>query len=286
MQATAWLAPLALHYRTFQMRSAECASAECKRQIERRAIQRKSRFFSRVRGQLFSTGGREPPRSMSSQASAMMSSFPRAEVLRQAAALPRGPGSGAGSGGAQQALFAGVGADAVVTACASCSLTFKKEYPTLLRPGGKAFSVLDIHEFLAARDCRIGSVARGRPDHLARPLPSRQGAGLRKAARTALDGRSRASLSIEMKDADRCCGFGGIMRVTHRGHLRRHCGRKGKEYHRDPGAEPWSPAARAAACRSGKGSRGLVRTSRCCIRCRFLKRRFQMRLGIKATNDY
>jgi glycolate oxidase iron-sulfur subunit len=93
-------------------------------------------------------------------------------------------------------------------------LTFKKDYPTLLRRDNDALTILDIHEFLSARlgDIRLtpfaGSVTVHDPCHLSR------GQGLSKVLRNLL--RSIPQLTIkEMKNADRCCGFGGVMRVTH-----------------------------------------------------------------------
>jgi glycolate oxidase iron-sulfur subunit len=112
-----------------------------------------------------------------------------------------------------RALLAGIGADAIVTACASCGLTFKKEYPTLLRPGRQAPAILDIHEFLAPRisEPTLGflgaSVTWHDPCHLGR------GQGLAETARSILRAVP-GLLLVEMSDADRCCGFGGVMRIA------------------------------------------------------------------------
>jgi glycolate oxidase iron-sulfur subunit len=114
------------------------------------------------------------------------------------------------------ALLAGLEADAVVTVCASCGLTFKKEYPKLLPPDAKRPVFLDIHEFLAAElaDVRLTplmkSVTVHDPCHLGR------GQGLTKVVRDLL-GRVPGLTLVEMDNADRCCGFGGAMRLTHRG---------------------------------------------------------------------
>lgn len=110
--------------------------------------------------------------------------------------------------------FAKLECDAIVTACASCSLTFKKEYPRLLPPGSGP-AVLDIHEFLATRIRDIGmarlpkTVTWHDPCHLGR------GQGLAKTARDILSAIPGLTL-VEMRNADRCCGFGGVMRITHR----------------------------------------------------------------------
>ena len=112
------------------------------------------------------------------------------------------------------AILSAIKADAIVTACASCGLTFKRDYPTLLRSDGKPLNILDIHEFLSMRLGEMsfapyaGSVTIHDPCHLNR------GQGLSKVLRNLL--RSIPQLTIrEMKNADRCCGFGGVMRVTH-----------------------------------------------------------------------
>jgi glycolate oxidase iron-sulfur subunit len=112
-------------------------------------------------------------------------------------------------------VLAALGADAVVTACASCGLTFKREYPKLLRPGAKVPAVLDIHEFLAREFSEVRfapikkSVTVHDPCHLGR------GQGLSEVVRDLLR-RVPGLTLVEMNNADRCCGFGGVMRVTHR----------------------------------------------------------------------
>ncbi len=110
-------------------------------------------------------------------------------------------------------IIEAVKAEAVVTACASCGLTFKKEYPKLLS-GKKAPAVLDIHEFLAheieglsLRPVRT-KVTWHDPCHLGR------GQGLSGKALDILRTIPGIEL-VEMRNADRCCGFGGVMRLAH-----------------------------------------------------------------------
>ncbi len=110
-------------------------------------------------------------------------------------------------------IIEAVKAEAVVTACASCGLTFKKEYPKLLS-GIKAPAVLDIHEFLAheigglsLRPVRT-KVTWHDPCHLGR------GQGLSGTALDILRTIPGIEL-VEMRNADRCCGFGGVMRIAH-----------------------------------------------------------------------
>ncbi len=103
-------------------------------------------------------------------------------------------------------------ADVIVTACAACGMTFKKDYPALLG-GVRAPVVLDIHEVVGPRLSRVawssvaGTITWHEPCHLGR------GQGLGPVARSVLDavpGLDR----VEMEDADRCCGFGGALRLT------------------------------------------------------------------------
>jgi glycolate oxidase iron-sulfur subunit len=113
------------------------------------------------------------------------------------------------------AILEALEVDAIVTACASCGLTFKKEYPKLLGPGAKIPVVQDIHEFLAGRISGLKikpvckSVTVHDPCHLGR------GQGLSRTVRDLLQTIPGLTL-VEMKDPDRCCGFGGVMRMTHR----------------------------------------------------------------------
>ncbi len=112
-------------------------------------------------------------------------------------------------------LFAGLGADVIVTACASCGLTFKKEYPKLLALDIPRPAVLDIHELLleGLEGLELAPlktiVTYHDPCHLGR------GQGLSKTARKVLLAIPGLTLR-EMRKAASCCGFGGMMRITHR----------------------------------------------------------------------
>lgn len=107
-------------------------------------------------------------------------------------------------------------ADAIVTACASCSLTLIKEYPALLPHGAVLPAVMDIHEFLATRldPAVLAPLDRNITWH--DPCHLNRGLALSNAARGLLSRIPGVTLT-EMRDADRCCGFGGVMRITHRG---------------------------------------------------------------------
>jgi glycolate oxidase iron-sulfur subunit len=112
-------------------------------------------------------------------------------------------------------LLASLNADAVVTACASCGLTFQREYPRLLAPLGKRMvPVVDIHAFLAGKVAGLDlapesiQIAWHDPCHLGR------GQGLGGTARSVLRDLPGLSL-IELQEPARCCGFGGVMRATH-----------------------------------------------------------------------
>ena len=112
-------------------------------------------------------------------------------------------------------VLASLDVDAIVTSCASCGLTFKKDYPALLAPSGrKPVRVLDIHEFLTGKTGDLDlrpvpeKVTWHDPCHLGR------GQGLAKTGREVLLAVPGIEL-VEMKNPDRCCGFGGVMRVSH-----------------------------------------------------------------------
>jgi len=114
-----------------------------------------------------------------------------------------------------QQLFASLSVDRVVTACASCGLTFKSEYPALLAPSGaQQVPVFDIHEVLAGA---MAALPLGRltqrvtwhdPCHLGR------GQDLAKTARSVLQSIPGIEL-VEAAHPGKCCGFGGVMRIGH-----------------------------------------------------------------------
>ncbi|MDH4161773.1 MAG: (Fe-S)-binding protein [Nitrospirota bacterium] len=113
-------------------------------------------------------------------------------------------------------VLAALDAEAVVTACASCGMTFKRDYPELLsRSGIRPAAVMDIHEFLAdklaASDLSTplhGRITWHDPCHLGR------GQGLAKTARSVVR-RIPGVMLVEMDRPDQCCGFGGLMRAVH-----------------------------------------------------------------------
>ncbi len=110
-------------------------------------------------------------------------------------------------------LFSSLQVDRVVTACASCGLIFKKEYPTLLALSG-AMPVQDIHEVLAEfmPVLPLGKLEQRvtwhDPCHLGR------GQGLAKTARSVLGSIPGIEL-VETAHPGQCCGFGGVMRIGH-----------------------------------------------------------------------
>lgn len=113
------------------------------------------------------------------------------------------------------AIFESLEVDAIVTACASCGLTFKKEYPKLLMPGAKTPVVLDIHEFLSNRIAGIKLNPARKIVTIHDPCHLGRGQGLSQTIRDLLQVIPGLSL-VEMRESDRCCGFGGVMRITHR----------------------------------------------------------------------
>lgn len=113
--------------------------------------------------------------------------------------------------------FRATGADAIVTICASCGLMLSREYEeTLQIEGGMGLPVYDLTEFLTYRGSRPERVeARERirvtyhdPCHLAR------GRGVRDEPRALLRSLPWVEF-VEMEDADRCCGGGGMFSIAH-----------------------------------------------------------------------
>ncbi|MBI5197372.1 MAG: (Fe-S)-binding protein [Nitrospirae bacterium] len=128
-------------------------------------------------------------------------------------------------------LFAGLDVEAVVTACASCGMTLKKEYPKLLQASSNgdyhrvlafAGKVTDIHEFVDEKRS-----ASDEPDEILLqasqdktrvtfhdPCHLKRGLGVQDSPRKILKSLPNAEF-VEMAEADSCCGFGGIFSLSH-----------------------------------------------------------------------
>jgi glycolate oxidase iron-sulfur subunit len=110
--------------------------------------------------------------------------------------------------------------EAVITSCASCAYTFKKEYPSLLADyGDKAIrfadKVWDIHEFLQQTvDYREGLGAVDQSVTFHDPCHLKRGLGVSESPRQILQAIPGLRFK-EMEEADRCCGFGGIFSLKH-----------------------------------------------------------------------
>jgi len=219
MRSFSWLAPLALHYgkgsvrgRGTRMRSAECGVRSGKKG---RATKGRIAFFAGCAVDNF-------------QPDIGSATVRVLEALGYEVVLPEGlvccgrPVLSFGDRSAAEELarknhdvLASLDVDAVVTSCASCGLTFKKDYPALLAPSGREpVRVLDIHEFLAGKigDLDLQPVAERMTWH--DPCHLGRGQGLSKTAREVLLAVPGIEL-VEMQTPDRCCGFGGVMRVSH-----------------------------------------------------------------------
>lgn len=236
MRSFSWLAPLALHYE--------------KEAVKGRGKIRHGDTGARGRGDEGSGGNKDIPASPRPRVSASgpkgrVAFFPgcavehfqpdigRAsvtvlEALGYEVVIPKGlvccgrPFLSLGDRPAAEALarknheiLTSLGVDVFVTSCASCGLTFKKDYPTLLSPSGlDPIRVKDIHEFLAGRMGELDLVPTTirvtwhDPCHLGR------GQGLSKTSREVLKAVPGIEL-VEMERPDRCCGFGGVMRLSH-----------------------------------------------------------------------
>lgn len=218
LRSLAWLAPLALHYAGEDMRGGR----KHPRSAERRARDERPGKSGSAERVLFFPGCavRQFQRDIEDAVITVLEGLgcevivPKGLVCCGRPFLSLGDRTAAADLAAgNAAALAAAGADAIVTACASCGLTFKREYPTLLGPA-TAPAVLDIHEFLAGRLAGLdlgrleGRITVHDPCHLGR------GQGLAGAMRTVL-GAVPGLDRVEMRDPDRCCGFGGVMRATH-----------------------------------------------------------------------
>ena len=113
--------------------------------------------------------------------------------------------------------FRATGADAIVAICASCGLMLAREYEeTLQIEGGIGLPVFDLTEFLVYRGVWPEGVEPREkirvtyhdPCHLAR------GRDVRDEPRALLRSLPWVEF-VEMRDADRCCGGGGMFSIAH-----------------------------------------------------------------------
>ncbi len=214
LKATAWLAPVVLHYKT--------GGSEFRGQHSKRG--ESAGFRQKKEGRVVFFPGCAIHLLQKDAGSAVISVLGRLgyEVIIPAGLqccgrpmLSLGDRESAAKMAAHNsALFQALQADAIITACASCGLTFKEEYPKLLRLRDKIPVVLDIHEFLAHTlpTMPVGFVRRTVTYHDACHLG--RGQGLSGTVRGILRAIPGLTL-VEMKNADSCCGFGGVMRITH-----------------------------------------------------------------------
>jgi glycolate oxidase iron-sulfur subunit len=220
MRSLAWLAPVVLQY------SGETVKGEEKRlRIADRGLRKRKRHDQKPKGRVaFFPGCAERyfQPDIEHAAVAVLKALGYEVVVPEDVQCCGRPYLSLGDRAAAEKLAAknadvlsSLGADAIVTACASCGLTFKKEYPGLLAATRREpLPVLDIHEFLTGKlaGLDLGAVnvkaTWHDPCHLGR------GQGLAGTARDVLRGIPGIEL-VEMKQPERCCGFGGIMRLSH-----------------------------------------------------------------------
>jgi glycolate oxidase iron-sulfur subunit len=131
--------------------------------------------------------------------------------------------------------------DAVITLCATCGSTLKELYPRFFERDGieeVSSKIMDLQEFLIAHSLPIEMEDRDRkplkvtyhdPCHLKR------GMGVHEEPRQILQSLPGVQF-IEMKDADRCCGGGGLFSLSHYD-LALKIGRHKVERIRESGAE-------------------------------------------------
>jgi glycolate oxidase iron-sulfur subunit len=108
--------------------------------------------------------------------------------------------------------------DAIVTACAACGAALKRDYRTVLglRERAMGARVYDLNEFLVeftdlvfdGKEAETITVTYHDPCHLSRAQ------GITEAPRRVLQAIPNVTF-IEMEEASRCCGGGGMFSFTH-----------------------------------------------------------------------
>ncbi len=120
------------------------------------------------------------------------------------------------------AALSGEDLDCVITLCATCGHTLRELYPTLFQKEKTDLlsrKVMDLQEFLITRDLweELEIDDRGRPALRVTyhdPCHLNRGMGIREAPRKILQNLPGIDF-VEMKDADRCCGGGGLFSLSH-----------------------------------------------------------------------
>jgi len=110
-------------------------------------------------------------------------------------------------------LLEGAGVEAVLTACPTCALTLRDDYPKILPDSGKAARlsgmVEDVNRFLIEKTDIIrltGNIGRTATYH--DPCHLNFGMGVKAEPRELVRAATGGRL-VEMDEAERCCGFGG-----------------------------------------------------------------------------
>ncbi|NOY54238.1 MAG: (Fe-S)-binding protein [Deltaproteobacteria bacterium] len=121
------------------------------------------------------------------------------------------------------AALSGMNTEAVITLCATCGSTLKELYPKLFpgkTPETLAGRIMDFQEYWIQKGLPIPSI-KEKPDNSPPlrvtyhdPCHLNRGMGIREAPRTILQHLPGIEY-IEMEDADRCCGGGGLFSLRH-----------------------------------------------------------------------
>jgi glycolate oxidase iron-sulfur subunit len=112
--------------------------------------------------------------------------------------------------------------EAVITLCATCGSTLKDLYPKLF-PGEEtealAGKIMDFQEYLLSKNPALVDGSRSEKRSSLRvtyhdPCHLNRGMGVRDAPRTLLKNLPGVTY-VEMEEADRCCGGGGLFSLSH-----------------------------------------------------------------------
>jgi len=104
-------------------------------------------------------------------------------------------------------LFQKMKAEAIISLCPTCTMVIKKHYPLLTGEGIPG--IMDISEFLINSDIYKGFISVERKVTYHDPCHLSHGLGITHEPREIIRAIKNITL-VEMKNAQQCCGFGGI----------------------------------------------------------------------------
>ncbi len=115
-------------------------------------------------------------------------------------------------------LFNKTRVEAILSMCPTCTMVIKHQYPILIGDsrngtGNSITNILDVNEFFIKYDIAKGLKITPRAVTYHDPCHLRYGMGVKTEPREILKDIQGIKL-VEMEDADKCCGFGGLFSLS------------------------------------------------------------------------